>query len=120
MRRGGLILILYEHSLTITLLAIFAGSFALHALAGAGDYGAEQLAHGGQAESALAYLGNSRFRFESLHGGDQSPGTRCRGVAVGDLLSRHRSHNPHARVRSGRSTAVAPETVLGGIQTQLV
>ncbi len=65
-RRGGLILALYEHSLTIALFGIFFLSFALHAITGAGDYSAEQLAHGGQAVSALEYLTTSRFWFESL------------------------------------------------------
>ncbi len=65
-RRGGVALVLYEHSLTIALFAIFFASFALHAVTGAGEYSAEQLAHGGAAVSPIAYLGTSRFWFESL------------------------------------------------------
>lgn len=65
-RHGGVTLLLYQHSLTIALLGIFALSFALHAVTGAGDYSAEQLAHGGTAVSAVEYLGTSRFWFESL------------------------------------------------------
>jgi hypothetical protein len=65
-RRGGLVLALYEHSLTIVLFVLFFASFALHGLVGAAEYSAEQLAHGGAAVSPLAYLGTSRFWFESL------------------------------------------------------
>ncbi|MEO8246551.1 MAG: DUF6766 family protein [Chloroflexota bacterium] len=65
-RRGGLGLALYQHSLTIALFAIFALSFALHAVTGAGEYSADQLAHGGAAVSPLQYLATSQFWFESL------------------------------------------------------
>ncbi|HVE78453.1 MAG TPA: DUF6766 family protein [Gemmatimonadaceae bacterium] len=65
-RRGGLVLQLYERSLGIALFLLFAISFALHAVGGAREYSAEQLAHGGEAVSTLAYLTTSRFWFESL------------------------------------------------------
>ena len=65
-RRGGLILTLYEHSLSIALFAIFFSSFALHAVMGAAEYSSEQLVHGGRAVSAIGYLGTSQFWFESL------------------------------------------------------
>jgi hypothetical protein len=65
-RRGGLVLWLYEHSLTITLFALFFGSFALHAVTGAADYSQEQVTHGGHAVSLLGYLTSSRLWFESF------------------------------------------------------
>jgi hypothetical protein len=65
-RRGGLALALYEHSLTIALLGIFVLSFALHAFTGAAEYSAEQLSHGAAAVSPIEYLATSRFWFESL------------------------------------------------------
>jgi hypothetical protein len=65
-RRGGLALTLYEHSLSIALFGIFFVSFGLHAVTGAAEYSQEQLVHGGQAVSPVAYLGTSRFWFESL------------------------------------------------------
>ena len=65
-RRGGVILAVYEHSLSIALFAFFATTFALHAVTGAAEFSADQVAHGGQPISALAYLGTSRFWFESL------------------------------------------------------
>lgn len=65
-RRGGLPLTLYKHSLSLTLFALFLVAFALHAAGGAADYSAEQLQHGGAPVTALAYLATSRFWFESL------------------------------------------------------
>jgi hypothetical protein len=64
--RGGLVLKLYEHSLTLALLLLFAISFFLHARGGAREYSQEQLEHGGQAVSMGTYLGTSRFWFESF------------------------------------------------------
>jgi hypothetical protein len=64
--RGGLLLRLYEHSLTIALLLLFAISFFLHAQGGAREYSQEQLEHGGEAVSMGAYIGTSRFWFESF------------------------------------------------------
>jgi hypothetical protein len=64
--RGGLLLKLYEHSLTLGLLLLFAISFLFHAKGGAREYSLEQLEHGGQAISTGAYLGTSRFWFESF------------------------------------------------------
>jgi hypothetical protein len=65
-RRGGLVLKLYEHSLSLALLLLFAVSFTLHAIGGVSEYNDEQLAHGGAAISTLAYLGTARFWFESF------------------------------------------------------
>ena len=65
-RRGGLVLAVYEHSLSIALFILFALSFALHALGGAREYSEEQLTHGGEPVTTLAYVGTSRFWFESF------------------------------------------------------
>jgi hypothetical protein len=65
-RRGGLVLKLYEHSLSLALFLLFAASFVLHAVGGARAYSAEQLAHGGQPVATIAYIGTSRFWFESF------------------------------------------------------
>ncbi len=65
-RKGGWVLRLYEHSLTIALFLLFVLSFLLHAAGGAREYTAEQLEHGEQAVSMLEYLGTSRFWFESF------------------------------------------------------
>jgi hypothetical protein len=66
-RRGGLALALYRHSLSLTFAALFVVTTALHAVGGAGEENAEAAAHGkAERVSALAYLATSRFWFESL------------------------------------------------------
>jgi hypothetical protein len=66
-RKGGLILTIYEHSLSLAFLLLFLGSFILHGVGGARDYNEEQEAHG-QPErvSTMQYMATSRFWFESL------------------------------------------------------
>jgi uncharacterized protein DUF6766 len=64
--RGGLVLKVYEHSLSLALLLLFAVSFTLHAVGGASEYSEEQLVHGGAAISPFAYVGTARFWFESF------------------------------------------------------
>ncbi|HEU4629281.1 MAG TPA: DUF6766 family protein [Gemmatimonadaceae bacterium] len=65
-RRGGWVLAVYEHSLSIALLLLFLLSFALHAYGGARECTAEQLAHGEAGTTMLGYLGTARFWFESF------------------------------------------------------
>jgi hypothetical protein len=65
-RRGGVPLALYKHSLSLSLFALFAVSFALHAAGGAADYNEEQREHGEPTVSVVGYLATSRFWFESF------------------------------------------------------
>lgn len=65
-RRGGVVLRLYEHSLTLVFFILFLISFALHAVGGAEEYNEEQLEHGGRIISVLEYLHEPRFWFESF------------------------------------------------------
>jgi hypothetical protein len=65
-RAGGAIGTLYENSLSIALLALFALSFALHVGTGAAEYSAEQVAHGSAAVSVGEYLATPRLWFESF------------------------------------------------------
>jgi hypothetical protein len=65
-RQGGLVLKLYENSLSIALLLLFLISFILHAIGGAREYSQEQLAHGGHAVSTLEFLRTSEFWFQSF------------------------------------------------------
>jgi hypothetical protein len=65
-RKGGFVLRLYEYSLSLTLLMLFLASFVLHVLSGATEYNLEQIVHGGSAVALMAYLGTSRFWFESF------------------------------------------------------
>ncbi|HEX7958021.1 MAG TPA: DUF6766 family protein [Pyrinomonadaceae bacterium] len=65
--KGGLVLKLYENSLSLVFLLLFLGSLLLHAAGGAREYNQDQAEHG-QSErvSTLQYMGTSRFWFESL------------------------------------------------------
>jgi hypothetical protein len=66
-RRGGIVLKLYENSLSLAFLLIFLISFTLHAVAGSAEYNQEQGAHGEISTlSPLQYAGTSRFWFESM------------------------------------------------------
>jgi hypothetical protein len=65
-RRGGVALVIYEHSLTLAFLALFAISFAMHVISGARHYSQEQMAHGQSGVTAWEYLGTSQLWFESL------------------------------------------------------
>lgn len=66
-RKGGWVLKVYEHSLSLAFLILFLGSFLLHAVGGAGEYNADQKEHG-QPErvTTIGYMGTSQFWFESL------------------------------------------------------
>ena len=66
-RRGGLALALYRQSLSVAFLSLFVVSLVLHAVGGSGQYNEEQAEHGGaERVTPLAYMGTSRFWFESL------------------------------------------------------
>ena len=65
-RRGGLVLRLYEYSLSLAFLALFVLSFALHATTGAAEHNAEQRAHGEATVSTAAYVATPQFWFESF------------------------------------------------------
>ena len=65
-RKGGLALTLYAHSLSTALAVLFVVSFLGHAASGTHHYNAEQLVHGQAPVSLLQYLGTARFWFESF------------------------------------------------------
>jgi hypothetical protein len=65
-KRRGLVLKLYEHSLSILLLLLFVASFSLHAAGGTSAYNEEQQTHGQPTVTMLQYLATSRFWFESF------------------------------------------------------
>jgi uncharacterized membrane protein YjdF len=64
--RGGFILAVYEHSLSLTLFFLFALSFVLHAVGGAREYSRQEFAHGRSGVSVMEYFGTAQFWFESL------------------------------------------------------
>ncbi len=65
-KRGGIALYIYKHSLCYTLSILFIVSFVAHWYGSLKDYNEEQLLKGQPAESAMHYLGNTRFWFESF------------------------------------------------------
>ena len=65
-RRGGLVLTLYAHSLSIALFVLFVLSFLGHAASGTHQYNHEQRTHGQAPVSMRQYVGTSRFWFESF------------------------------------------------------
>ena len=66
-RKGGLVLTIYEFSLSLAFLLLFVMSFTLHAASGAREYNESQREHGQYEElTTIEYMGTSRFWFESL------------------------------------------------------
>jgi hypothetical protein len=65
-KRGGLVLTLYEYSLSIALFALFLFSFVLHALGGHAEYNQQQLEHGQAAVSLWGFVTSSAFWFQSM------------------------------------------------------
>jgi hypothetical protein len=65
-RRGGLWSKLYENSLLIAFVALFALSIVGHALGGAAEYSEELQAHGEPAASVAEFVASSDFWFQSF------------------------------------------------------
>ncbi|RZK17602.1 MAG: hypothetical protein EOO56_17645 [Hymenobacter sp.] len=65
-RRGGLWLRLYQHSLSIAFLGLFLGAVYLHARGGAIVYNIEQAHEGQPLVTTWGYMHTSRFWFESF------------------------------------------------------
>lgn len=65
-KQGGLVLAMYKHSLSIALFLLFIVSFIFHWYGSLKDYNEEELLKGNPTETAMQYLGNARFWFESF------------------------------------------------------
>jgi len=65
-KRGGIALKLYEHSLSIALLLLFVLSFTMHAVGGLMSVNEAHRLHGELGETLAQYLFSSQFWFESL------------------------------------------------------
>jgi hypothetical protein len=65
-KKGGFALAIYKHSLCYALTIIFILSFLLHWYGSLKDYNEEQMLKNMPTETAMQYLGNSRFWFESF------------------------------------------------------
>lgn len=65
-RRGGVVLRIYENSLAIAFFVLFFASWALHAVGGTAAYNDEQVQHGQAPISLWEYVRTSQFWFESM------------------------------------------------------
>jgi hypothetical protein len=65
-RKGGLVLLVYENSLSLAFAFLFLISFVLHATTGVVHYNEERAAHGETPVSTLGYAASSQFWFESF------------------------------------------------------
>lgn len=65
-KKGGIILKLYENSLSIAFLLLFFISFLIHGIGGANEYNEDMLTHGKVPVSLMTYFFSSRFWFESF------------------------------------------------------
>ena len=65
-RKGGFILRLYEHSLSLAFALLFIVSFALHARTGLVNYNEERLDHGQAPVTLSDFATSSQFWFESF------------------------------------------------------
>jgi hypothetical protein len=65
-RRGGWVLNVYQHSLSLAFLLLFLISFALHATGGTAQHNEEAVAHGGELLSVGEFMRSSQFWFESF------------------------------------------------------
>jgi hypothetical protein len=106
-KHGGVVLKVYEHSLTIALFGLFAASMLMHAWTGAHEYSAEQAAHGEAGVSTWGYLTTSRFWFESFQNW-QSEFLAVGAIVVLTIFLRERGSSeskpvaaPHAMTGSG-------------------
>jgi hypothetical protein len=65
-KKGGVVLVIYKHSLCYALSLLFIFSFLLHWHGSLKDYNEEQSLKHKPTENATEYLSNSRFWFESF------------------------------------------------------
>ena len=88
-RRGGLVLRLYENSLSLSFAMLFVASFALHVVTGAAEFNQEQLAHQQHTVTRMQYLGSPRFWFESFQNW-QSEFLSLAGMVILTIMLRQR------------------------------
>jgi len=101
-RRGGLVLKLYENSLSIFMITLFLLAFVGHLVTGAHGFNAEQAAHGEPAVSVVGFLFRSEFWFQSLQNW-QSEFLAVGTLVIASVYLRQRGspeskpvHAPHA------------------------
>jgi hypothetical protein len=106
-KRGGPVLTLYEHSLSIALFSLFLLSFVLHALGGHAEFNQQQLAHGAAPVSLWSFVTGSAFWFQSMQNW-QSEFLAVAALTVLGIFLRQRGSPeskpvaaPHAQTGSG-------------------
>jgi hypothetical protein len=65
-KKGGILLMIYSHSLSIAFMTLFLISFSGHAVWGAKAYNETAIEHGKNTLSVWQYIGTSQFWFESF------------------------------------------------------
>jgi hypothetical protein len=65
-RRGGLALAIYQHSLSIALFGLFVLSFVFHALGGTAEHNAEAREHGEPTVSVVDFVSGPEFWYQSF------------------------------------------------------
>jgi glycerol uptake facilitator-like aquaporin len=65
-RKGGVFLSVYKHSLSLSLMLLFIVSFLLHWYGSNKDFNEQQILEGKSTETMITYISNSRFWFESF------------------------------------------------------
>ena len=65
-RRGGLVLGIYQNSLSLAFVLLFLVSLFMHARGGAREYSQEQLDHGGEPVSTVEFMETAEFWFQSF------------------------------------------------------
>lgn len=88
-RAGGLLLTLYQYSLSLALGLLFVITFCLHWISSARESCREQLLHGGTCTPTLAYFKSATFWFESFQNW-QSEFLSIAVVVVFSIFLRHR------------------------------
>lgn len=107
-RRGGWVLRIYENSLSLAFLLLFAVSFILHAVGGTRDYNENQLSHGGETLSSLQYMQTSQFWFESFQNW-QSEFLSLAAMAVLSIYLRQRGSPESKPVDAAHSDTGTPD-----------
>lgn len=106
-RRGGVALALYRNSLSLAFFALFAMSWMLHAITGAREYSADQVAHGSSPVSTWQFLHRAEFWFQSMQNW-QSELLAVAAIVILTILLRQQGspeskpvHAPHTQTGSG-------------------
>lgn len=106
-RHGGLALRLYEHSLSLSLFALFLLSFFLHAAGGQSNFNEEH----GTAITLFGYMATSQFWFESFQNW-QSEFFSVAVLVIFSIFLREKGSPQSKRVDAPHAATGGPESVL--------